>query len=77
MVFKYTLENLTQDFVHVKKQEYIEIEGNEYPINDPFRRAYLNSVRGRSEVEHQLPNPQKEAIFAVWGGEPTVVEEDV
>lgn len=72
---QYILDMLMQDSVSVKTQQYIEIDGIEYPIGELHRKAYINSARGRKEVENELPEVQKKAIFAVWGNEPTVVED--
>lgn len=72
MITKITLDMLTQDSVSVKTQNYAVINDVEYPIGKPHRKAYVNSVRGRSEVESEIPEPQQNAIFAVWGNEPTV-----
>lgn len=75
MIEKYTLDMLTQDSVSVSKQTYIEYMGQTYPIGELWRRAYVNSVRGRQKVVDELPQAQVNAIMAVWGDEPTVVEE--
>ena len=71
---KITLDMLTRDSVSVKRQQYIILDGIEYPIGQPWRRAYVNSVRGRQEVEKEVPEPHRTAIFAVWGDTPTVDE---
>lgn len=74
MIEKITLDMLTQDSVSVKTQKYVEVEGVEYPIGDPHRRAYVNSASGRAAVQNEVQEPHRTAIFAVWGNEPTVVE---
>jgi len=71
---KITLDMLTQDSVSVKKQQYVKIDGTEYPVGKPWRRAYVNSARGRQQVEEEVPEPYRTAIFEVWGPEPTVEE---
>jgi len=76
MYEKYTLDMLTQDSVSVKIQKYVEVEGMEYPIGEPWRRAYVNSVSGRVQVAAELPPAQAAAIMAVWGDSPTVVDEE-
>lgn len=58
----------------VKKQSFIEHNGVDYPIGQPHRKAYMNSIRGRLEVENELPQAQQNAVFAVWGDEPTVYQ---
>lgn len=74
MIEKITLDMLNQDSVSVKKQEFTTIDGAEYPIGQPHRKAYINSIRGRKEVQNELPQEQKNAIFALWGDTPTVDE---
>ncbi|WP_346234726.1 hypothetical protein MKY04_16175 [Lysinibacillus telephonicus] len=76
MIEKYTLDNLTQESVSVKKQSYMEYMGQEYPIGQPWRRAYLNSARGREQIIAELPQAQVNAIIAVWGDTPTVIEKE-
>lgn len=69
---KITLDMLTISDVSMKKQQYVTIDGTEYPIGEPWRRAYVNSVQGRSQVQAEVPEPYRSAIFAVWGDTPTV-----
>lgn len=69
---KIILDMLTQDSVSVKVQKYTTVNGKEYPIGQPHRKAYSNNARGRQEVETELPEPQRNAIFAVWGDTPTI-----
>jgi len=69
---KITLDMLTQDGVSLKKQQYATVDGKEYPIGEPWRRAYVNSIQGRAQVQMEVPEPYKSAIFAVWGDAPTV-----
>jgi hypothetical protein len=75
MIEKITLDMLTQDSVSLKKQQYATVDGKEYPIGDPWRRAYINSVKGRAQVQAEVPEPYQSAIFAVWGNAPTVTEQ--
>lgn len=75
MIEKYTLDMLTQDSVSVKKQAYIDYMGQQYPIGEPWRRAYVNSMQGRQQIIDELPITQVNAIMAVWGDTPTVTEE--
>lgn len=74
MVEKYTLDMLTSDSVSVRKQTYVDYQGQLWPIGQPWRRAYVNSVTGRQAVINELPEQQQNAIFAVWGTEPTIDE---
>lgn len=72
---KIILDMLTQDSVSVKKQQYTVVNGVEYPIGQPWRRAYVNSVNGRQQVHEEVPEPYKSVIMLMWGSEPTVKEE--
>lgn len=74
MLEKITLDMLTQDSVSVKRQQYAIVNGVEYPIGEPHRKAFVNSIDGREAVSNEVPEPQKNAIFAVWGDTPTVTE---
>jgi hypothetical protein len=74
MVEKIYLDVLTQDSVSLRKQNYATVEGTEYAIGEPWRRAYVNSTQGRAEVEAEVAEPYKTAIFAVWGDNPTVLD---
>lgn len=74
MIERITLDMLTPDSVSVKIQKYIDVEGEEHEIGQPHRKAYMNSASGRQEVENELPIAQQNAIFAVWGVEPTIDE---
>lgn len=77
MLEKITLDMLTQDSVSLRKQQFAIIDGKEYPIGQPWRRAYVNSTTGREQVQAEVPEPYKTAIFAVWGDAPTVTEENI
>ena len=74
MFEKITLDMLTRDGVNLKKQQYTTINGVEYPIGEPWRRAYINSVKGRAQVQAEMQEPYKSAIMAVWGDTPTVTD---
>jgi hypothetical protein len=77
MIEKITLDTLTQDSVSVKKQQYITVDGKEYFIGETWRRAYVNSTNGRTQVQAEVPEPYRSAIFAVWGDTPTVADNPV
>ena len=74
MVEKITLDMLTSDSVSIKKQKYTVVDGKEYPIGEPWRRAYVNSTQGKAQVQAEVPEPYLSAIMAVWGDTPTVTE---
>ena len=70
-----TLDMLTADSVSLKKQKYTTVNGKEYPIGEPWRRAYVNSIQGRQQLQAEVPEPYLSAIMAVWGDNPTVTEQ--
>ncbi len=74
MIEKYTLDMLTQDSVSVKKQTYIDYMGQQYPIGEPWRRAYVNSAQGRIQVQAEVPEPYRSVVMLMWGDTPTVEE---
>jgi len=75
MIEKIMLDMLTQDSVSIRKQNVTVIDGKEYPIGQPWRRAYVNSIQGRAAVTADVSDPYKTAILSVWGNAPTVTEE--
>lgn len=66
---------LTTDSVSVKIQKYVGVDGVEYQVGEPHRKAYVNSESGRAEVLAELPESQATAIMAVWGDTPTIDED--
>ena len=74
MIEKITLDMLVQDSVSVKKQKYIEQAGEQYEVGQPWRRAYVNSIQGRQQVENEVAEPYKTIIFMMWGDSPTIEE---
>lgn len=75
MIEKITLDMLTQDSVSVKRQQYTVVNGVQYAIGEPWRRAYVNSIQGRQQVQEEVSEPYKSVIFMMWGDNPTVNEE--
>ena len=73
---EFYLDMLTKDSVSVRKQKFVDVDGEEHSVGDPWRRAYVNSSSGRQQVMDEVPEPYRSAIFAVWGEEPTVTEGD-
>lgn len=71
---KITLDMLTQDSVSVKKQNYTTINNVEYPIGEPWRKSYINSINGREEIKKDLDEKYINSILSVWGDKATVVE---
>lgn len=68
------LDKLTTTEVNVIRKKYIDIGGKKYYIDDILRRAYVNSISGREEIEEELEEPYLSAVMTVWGNEPIVPE---
>lgn len=71
---KITIDDLTKSSVSVETQKYINIEDTEYELGQPCRKAYINSIAGRLELQTEVAEPYYSSVMAVWGDEPTVVE---
>jgi len=74
LIEKIYLDILTQDSVSLRKQNFAVIDGKEYPIGEPWRRAYVNSVQGREQVNQEVAEPYRSVIMLMWGDSPTVTE---
>lgn len=71
---KIFLDMLTQDSVSLRKQKFTTVDGRDYSIGKPWRRAYINSEQGRKQVQAEIPEPYKSVIMLMWGDAPTVTE---
>lgn len=69
---KISVDELNDKGVSIMKRKVTTIEGREYFIGDPFRRAYENSEAGRARIAKELPEPYLSAVMSVWGSAPTV-----
>ncbi|GIQ70898.1 hypothetical protein DUZ99_08745 [Xylanibacillus composti] len=76
MIKKITLDMLTPDSVSVKTQQYVIVDGVEYPIGQPHRIAFVNNAAGRAAINGELPPAQANAIMAVWGNGPTIADQE-
>lgn len=74
MGYKITLDMLTENSVSVVKQGYAVIDGTQYAVGSAHRCAYANSTGGRERIQADLPADYAQAVLAVWGDTPTVVE---
>lgn len=67
-----SLDELNKNSVSVVTRKYIEEDGIKYFVGNTHRRAYVNSVDGRQEINKELEEPYLSAVMAVWGDSPTV-----
>jgi hypothetical protein len=69
---KIYLDNLSDYAVSIRKQKiYIE-SGVEYPVGNPWRKAYINTEIGRAELLADknsgfIPAQYYDSIVKVWG----------
>lgn len=74
---KITLDDLNENSVSVLTQQFAEINGQTVQVGENHRRAYMNSKYGRIELEATLPEPYLSSVLAVWGEEPTIVDDEM
>ncbi|MCI1966852.1 MAG: hypothetical protein LKJ17_12090 [Oscillospiraceae bacterium] len=58
-----------QIYPNTLKQNSVSIHSDEYGV-----RAYVNSVRGRTQLESECPVEIVQKVEDTWGNEPTVTE---
>ena len=75
MIERITLD-IRKDEVIVKRRKYKIIDGVEKQVGNLITTSYINSIRGRRDVEKDLEEKYVLEIFAVWGDEPTIIEEE-
>lgn len=69
------LDMLTEDSVSIRRQRFTSVDGVDYPIGDPWRRAFVNSSAGREQLEADVPEPFLSVIRLMWGDSPVLVDE--
>lgn len=69
------LDLLNENGVSILTKRVIEVDGKQEQVGEAHRRAYNNSERGRQELIDREPQEVVNAVFALWGDEPTVIEE--
>ena len=69
---RYEIDMLTTDSVSIKTQNYTNIDGVDYDLGLPHRKAYINSTKGRAELTAEIPEPYLSAVMVMWGDTPTI-----
>ena len=70
---KIMLDMLTAESVSVVREKYIDMDGKEVILEGQnIRKAYVNNVYGRTEIETELEEPYLSSVMAIWGNAPTV-----
>lgn len=68
------LDMLDSTSVSVIRKTFVEFNGQKYPVGEINRRAYVNSISGREEIQDSLEEPYLSAVMTVWGDTPIVPE---
>ena len=70
------MHGLIADSVSIESQHHYCVGGENLPMGEPHRRAYINSPKGREELQAaEIPDNYKKAILEIWGKKPTVEDE--
>lgn len=77
MLNKIIVDMLTDKSVSIKVTNLVLMDGVEYEVGLPTRKAYVNSEQGRCLINKEIPEPQKSAILLVWGSFPIVDETEI
>lgn len=76
MEIEITVDMLTKDSVSIKTQKYYIDGENRETIGLPHRRGYINNATDRETIL-ELGEPYISSIFAIWGNEPTIIEDEM
>lgn len=74
MIEQKTVDMLTTRSVSIKTEVYLKYDGEVYKVKT-LRKAYMNSERGRKELENEQPGNIVRAVMEIWGDKPTVADE--
>lgn len=69
---EYKLKSLNENSVTVVIENFVEIDGNKYPVGKKSVVCYNNNVNDRKVIETILPENYYNAVIVVWGNTPTV-----
>lgn len=72
---KVTVDMLTSESVSILTQQFVEIDGVLTQVGKNHRKAYVNTESGRKAIELEQDDSTVQAVFAIWGDTPIVVEE--
>lgn len=69
---KVTIDMLTTESVSILTQKFIELDGVSTQVGQNHRKAYMNSEQGRDELQVERSEATVNAVFTIWGDNPTV-----
>ena len=70
------VDMLTKDSVSIITKKFIDVDGIKTQVGENHRCAYVNSERGRVKISEEQPEEVVNAVFAIWGDTPTVIEKN-
>ena len=71
---KVTIDMLTDESVSILTQKFLELDGEVTQVGMNYRKAYMNSEQGRTELKAEQPKATVNAVLAIWGDTPKVEE---
>lgn len=71
---KKIVDMLTINSVSILTQKFIDIEGVPTQVGSNHRTAYTNSALSREALQSEQPEDVVNAVLAMWGDTPTVVD---
>lgn len=74
MIEEWIIDGLTENYVNILKNNYIEENGEKLRVGENWRTSARNNQSGRKYIQSVVPENIWKAILAIWGEEPT--EED-
>ena len=69
-----TIDMLTKDAVSIITQQAVLLNGVKTQVGDNHRCAYMNSTRGREDLQATEPLDVVNSVLAMWGELPTINE---
>lgn len=76
IIKKVTIDMLTDTSVSILTQNFVEIDGVEMQVDKNHRKAYVNTESGRNEIENEQEESTINAVFSIWGDNPTVINSE-
>lgn len=67
------VDMLTKDSVSILTQKFVELDGVKSQVGENHRRAFINSIDGRMELQNAEEEQIVNVVFSMWGDTPSVV----
>jgi len=72
---KITIHRLTENFVEIDTEQYVEIDSLEIKLDIPKHSVtYVNSLSGRLQLHENQNENIVNSVLAIWGDQPTIEE---